>query len=66
MNKTIGRVHEKSLTSILNNCQSTLDGVLDMLKEKTTHQQCIDQLLTKVYKFLNGYSRDIMNDVFHL
>ena len=30
------------------------------------HQQCNDRLLTKVYKFLNGYSPDIMNDVFHL
>ena len=37
-----------------------------ILNEKKIHQQCIDSLLTKVYKFLNGYYPDIMNDVFHL
>ena len=40
--------------------------MLDTLNEKTIHQQCIDMLLTEAYKFLNGYSPDIMNDVFHL
>ena len=38
--------------------------MLDTLNEKTIHQQCIDQS-TKVYKFLNGCSPEIMNDVFH-
>ena len=40
--------------------------MLDTLNEKTIRQQCIDRLLTEVYKFLNGYSLDIMNHVFHL
>ena len=40
--------------------------MFDTLNEKTIHQQCIDCLLIEVYKFLNGYSPDIMNDVFHL
>ena len=40
--------------------------MLDTLNEKTIHQQYTDRLLTEVYKFLNGYSSDIMNDVFHL
>ena len=43
-----------------------LEKMLDTLNENTIHQQCIDRLLTEVYKFLNGYSPDIMNDVFHL
>ena len=51
---------------VSNDHQSTLDEMLDTLNEKTIHQQCIDRLLTEVYKFLNGYSPDIMNDVFHL
>ena len=40
--------------------------MLDTINEKVIHQQCIDRLLTKVYKFMNGYSTDILNDVFHL
>ena len=40
--------------------------MLDTLNENTIHEQCIDRFLTEVYKFLNGYSPDIMNDVFHL
>ena len=62
------KYNEKSLRLVLNDRQSTLDEMLDTLNEneKTIHQQCIDRLLTEVYKFLNGYSPDIMNDVFHL
>ena len=59
LNKTVGRVHEKSLTSVLNDRQTTLDVVLDMLKEKTTHQLYIDRLMTEVYNFLNGCSVEI-------
>ena len=57
---------KKFLRLVLNDYQSTLDEMLDTLNENTIHQQCIDRLLTEVYKFLNGYSPDIMNDVFHL
>ena len=39
--------------------------MLGTLNEETIHQQYIDRLLTEVYKFLIGYSPDIMNDVFH-
>ena len=66
LNKKINRIHEKSLRLVLNDHQSTLDEMLDTLNEKTIHQQYTDRLLTEVYKFLNGYSSDIMNDVFHL
>ena len=66
LNKKINRIHEKSLRLVLNDHQSTLDEMLDTLNEKTIHQQCIERLLTEVYKFLNSYSLDIMNKVFHL
>ena len=48
------RVHEKALTSVLNDHQSTLNGVVDMFKEKATHHLCINRLLIEVYKFLNA------------
>ena len=60
LNKKINRIHEKSLRLVLNDNQSTLDEMLDTLKKNTIHQQCNDRLLTEVYKFLNGYSPDIM------
>ena len=66
LNKKINRIHEKSLSLVLNDYQSMLDEMFDTLNEKTIHQQCINRLLTEVYKFLNGCSPDVMNDVFHL
>ena len=66
LNEKINRIHEKSLRLFLNDHQSTLDEMLDTLNGKTIHEQCIDRLLTEVSKFLNGYSPDIMNNVFHL
>ena len=57
---------KKFLRLVLNDYHATLDEMLDTLNENTIHQQCIDRLLTEVYKLLNGYSPDIMNDVFHL
>ena len=65
LNKKINRI-QKSLRLVLNDNQSTLDEMFDTLNEKTIHQQCIDHLLSEVYKFLIGYSPDIMDDVFHL
>ena len=59
LNQKINRIHEKSLRFVLNDHQSTLDKMLNTLNEKTIYQQCIDGLLTEVYKFLNGYSSDI-------
>ena len=34
--------------------------------EITFHQRCINSLMTEVYKYLNGNSPDIMNDIFKL
>ena len=55
LNKKINRIHEKSLRLVLNDYQSTLDEMLDTLNENE---------IRKLRKFLNGYSPDIMNDVF--
>ena len=66
LNKKINKIYEKSLRLVLYDHQCTLDGMLDTLNEKTSHQQCIDRLLIEVYTFLNGYSPNSMNDIFHL
>ena len=66
LNKKINRIHEKSLTLVLNDHQSTLDKILDTLNEKTIHQQCIDRLLIEVYKFLNGIPLILSMTFFYL
>ena len=63
-NQKIYRIHGQSLRLVLNDHhQSTLCGMIYTLNEKRTHQQCIDRLLTKVYRFVNAYSSDVMSDV---
>ena len=66
LNKNIKQNSWKISQIVLNDHQSTLEETLGTLNQKTIHQKCIDSLLTKLYKLLNGYSPDIMNDVFHL
>ena len=55
-----------SLRLILNDYESSFDSLLSTLNEKTIHQRCINVLLTEVYKYLNSYSPDLMNEVFYL
>ena len=45
---------------MINDHQSPMDKMLATLNEKTTYQQCIEGVLTKRDKFLNGYSSNIM------
>ena len=64
-NKRIDRIHERSLQSIFNDYKS-LFNMISNLNEKTIHRRCIHILLTKVYKYLNGLSPKLMNEVFYL
>ena len=64
--KRINKIHETSLRLILSDSESSFDSFLSTLNEKTIHQHCINVLLTEVYKYLNGYSLDLMNEVFYL
>ena len=64
--KRINKIHETSLRLILSDYESSFDSFLSTLNEKTIHQHCINVLLTEVYKYLNGYSLDLMNEVFYL
>ena len=64
--KRINKIRERSLSLILNDYKSSFDSLLSTLNEKTIHQRYINVLLTEVYKYLNGYSPDLMNEVFYL
>ena len=45
----------------MNDQQSTMDKMLAAFNEKTTYQQCIEGVLSKLDKFLKGYFSNIMN-----
>ena len=64
--KRINKIHERSFRLILNDYESSFNSLLSTLNEKTIYQRCINVLLTEVYKYLNGYSPDLMNEVFYL
>ena len=64
--KRINKIHESTLRLILNDYESSFDSLLSTLNEKTIHRRCINILITDVYKYLNGYSPDLMNEVFYL
>ena len=58
--KKIDIIYEKFPSLMINDHQSPMDKMLVALNEKKTYQQCIDGVLTKYDKFLNGYSQNIM------
>ena len=59
-------MHERLLRFILNDCESSFYDTLSTVNEKTIHQRCINILLTEVCKYLDGFSPELMNEVFCL
>ena len=49
-------MHETLLRLIRNDRESSFYDTLSTVNEKTIHQRCINILLTKVCKYLNGFS----------
>ena len=60
----INAVHERSLRIILNDYESPYPLLLDEAHQIIFHQRCINSLMIKVYRYLNGHSPDIMNYIF--
>ena len=63
MNK-INKIQERCLRLISNDYTTRPNDLLLFSNEISTHQRCINFLMVEVYKFLNGLSPDIMNEVF--
>ena len=61
----INKTHERSLRLILNDYESSCNSLLSTLSKNAIHQRCINVLLTKVYKYLNSYCLDLMNEIFY-
>ena len=65
-NFRLNRVHEIALRIISKDYMSSFSDLLTLLNEKTIHQRCINFFLTKVFKYQNGLSPELMNDAFKL
>ena len=64
--KKINAVHERSLRIIQNDYESLYPLLLEEAHQITFHKRCINSLMIEVYKYLNGHSPDIINDIFKL
>ena len=65
-NYRLNRVHERALRIISKDYISSFSYLVTLLNEKTIHEGCINFLMTEVFKYLNGLSPDLMNEVFRL
>ena len=63
MNK-INKIHERAMRLVLNDYFSDFQHLLNLSNDISIHQRCINFLMTEVYKYINGLSPDLMNDVF--
>ena len=57
-------IHERSLRPIHQDYASNFIILLVNANEKSIHQKCLEFLMIEVYKYLNGLSPQIMNDIF--
>ena len=62
----INSINERCQRLIQQNFASDFEVLLENANEKQVHQKCIELLMIEIYKYLNGLSPDIMNDIFKL
>ena len=60
----INKLQERALRIAYSDFNSSFSELLEMANESTIHIRNLKFLLTEVYKFLNGLSPPIMNEVF--
>ena len=66
-NKRIDKIHERSLSLILNDYESFY--MISTFNKKTIHQRCINVLFTEIFKCLSlniDLSPELTNEVFCL
>ena len=62
----INKIHERTMRLVINDYSSDFHHLLNLTNDISVHQRCINSLMTEVYKYINGLSPDLMNDVFTL
>ena len=63
-NHLINKLQERTLRMAYNDFNSSFSELLEIANESTIHIRNLKFLLTEVYKFLNGLSPPIMNELF--
>ena len=65
-NSKINSIHERSLRTMYKYYKNSYSDILDLHGEKSIHQYNIQYLMIEVYKFLNGLSPPIMEQIFNI
>ena len=63
-NNALKNIHERALRLIYNDHEKSFDSILTENNLKTVHQKNLEFLAIERYKFENGLSPPIMNDIF--
>ena len=66
LNNEISKLHERCLRIVYNNNTSTYEELLETDNSVSVHFRNVQALAIELYKVVNGFSPDIMKDVFPL
>ena len=64
LNNALNNIHERALRLIYNDHEKSFNSILTENNLKTIHQKNLEFLAIEIYKFQNGLSLPIMNDIF--
>ena len=66
LNNKINKLHERCLRLVYNNNTSTYEKPVETENSVSVHFRNVQALAIELYKVVNGFSPDIMNNVFPL
>ena len=64
LNNALNNIHERALRLIYNNHEKSFNSILTESNLKTIHQKNLQFFAIEIYRFQNGLSLSIMNDIF--